>query len=418
MRGLYTLLLYLIAPAVVLRLLWRSRRNPGYRQRIPERFGFGRAFAQRPRIWIHAVSVGETIASVPLVRRLQQQYPGYAVLVTNTTPTGAAQVRRLFGDTVENAYLPYDLPGAVERFLERARPRVVLCMETEIWPNLFAACARRNVPVFIANARLSARSARAYARVAALTRATLGQVATVAARDARDAQRFRALGAPRVFVAGNLKHDLDVPATARETGMVLRAALGADRPVWIAASTHAGEDEIVLDAHRRLCGRLPDALLILVPRHPERFDEAAARSASAGFVTRRRSLDIVPDAQTQVFIGDTLGELMCFYAAGDVAFVAGSFVEVGGHNPLEPVALGLPVLTGPQVFNFEQVYAALFAANAARQVDDAGALAMALVELFAAPEQRARMGEGGERVLAAHRGATDHLAALLADALG
>ena len=417
MRTLYTLLLYLLTPAVLLRLLWRSRRNPGYRRRIPERFGFFPALTVRPRIWVHAVSVGETIASAPLVRRLQTEHPDHALLITSTTPTGSAQVRRLFGDTVEHVYLPYDLPGSVARFLRRARPSLALCMETEIWPNLFAGCARREVPVLIANARLSERSARAYARVAGLTRATLAQVAMVAARDVTDQERFKALGAPRVVVAGNLKYDLEVSATAQEVGRALRAALGLQRAVWIAASTHAGEDEIVLEAHRRLRERLPDAALILVPRHPERFDEAAGRCAAAGLRTVRRSSGETPDERTEVLLGDTLGELMGFYAAAAAAFVAGSFAPVGGHNPLEPAALALPVLTGPQLFNFEQVYAELFAAGAARKVADAAELADALYALLSDPALRRRMGEGGEKVLAAHRGATGRVAQLAAAAL-
>jgi 3-deoxy-D-manno-octulosonic-acid transferase len=417
MRMLYTLLLYLITPVVLLRLLWRSRRNPGYRRRIAERFGFFPALAVRPRIWVHAVSVGETIAGAPLVRRLQAEHPDHALLVTSTTPTGSAQVRRLFGDSVEHVYLPYDLPDAVARFLRRTRPRLALCMETEIWPNLFAACARRHVPLVIANARLSERSARGYARVAALTRTTLERVATVAARDAIDEQRFKALGAPRVVVAGNLKYDLEVPAAARDTGRALRAALGEGRPVWIAASTHAGEDEIVLAAHRLLREQLPDAALILVPRHPERFDEAASRCAAEGMRTVRRSGGGTPDGATDVLLGDTLGEMMGFYAAADVAFVAGSFVPAGGHNPLEPAALALPVLTGPQLFNFELVYAELFAAGAARRVVDAAELAAALGELLADPDARARMGAAGERILNLHRGATARVAELAAAAL-
>jgi 3-deoxy-D-manno-octulosonic-acid transferase len=417
MRILYTLLLYLFTPAVLLRLLWRSRRNPGYRRRIPERFGFFPALTMRPRIWVHAVSVGETIASAPLVRRLQAEHPDHALLVTSTTPTGSAQVRRLFGDAVEHVYMPYDLPGAVARFLRRTRPSLALCMETEIWPNLFAACARREVPVLIANARLSERSARAYGRVAGLTRATLARVAVVAARDATDEQRFKTLGAPNVIVAGNLKYDLEVPAAVRETGQALRAALGRDRPVWIAASTHAGEDEIVLEAHRRLRERLPGVALILVPRHPERFDEAAGRCAAAGLRTVRRSSGEMPGADTDVLLGDTLGELMGLYAAADAAFVAGSFVSAGGHNPLEPAALALPVLTGPQLFNFEHVYAELFAAGAARKVDDAAELAAVLDALLSDPALLERMGAGGETVLAAHRGATARVVQLAATAL-
>ncbi len=417
MRRIYTLLLYLAAPAVLLRLLWRSRRNPAYRQCIGERFGVSLHFPARPRVWVHAVSVGEVIASAPLLRRLLSDYPQHALLVTTTTPTGREQLMRMFGERVEHVYLPYDLPGAVERFLRRAQPRIFLCMETEIWPNLFAACERRNIPIILANARMSARSARAYVKVASFTRQTLRRVSAVAARDARDAERFRVLGARRVFVAGNLKHDLDVPATARETGMTLRAAFGANRPVWIAASTHHGEDTIVLDAHRRLKEHLPDAALILVPRHPERFDDVAEQCVRAGFSICRRSTAALPAKSADVFLGDTVGELMSFYAAADVAFIGGSLMDIGGHNPLEAVALGLPVLTGPQTYNFEQIYIDLFNSGAAKKIGNAQALASELKGLLLSSERRSAMGRQGESMLLRHRGATRHLLALIADSM-
>ena len=374
MRFLYSLLLYLLAPWILLRLLIRSRRNPGYRKRVVERFGFFSTLPARPRIWLHAVSVGETIASEPLIRQLREAYPEHALLITSTTPTGSTQVARLFGDLVEHVYLPYDMPGAVHRFLKRSHPIIGICMETEIWPNLFATCARAGIPLMLVNARLSARSFRAYRRFSGLSRSTLAHISVVAARDDADARRFKALGAPRVVVAGNLKYDLRIPLGARESGYRLRQALGVNRPVWIAASTHEGEEEQVLEAHRQLLMVQPNAALILVPRHPERFAAVYTLCVRTGWPLRSRSREEIPDTATRIILGDTVGELPALYAAADVAFVGGSLVPVGGHNPLEPAALELPVLTGPHIFNFEQVYAELFLEQAAERIADAGKL--------------------------------------------
>lgn len=413
MRILYSLLLYLLTPLVLARLLWRSRANPGYRRRWGERFALYPAFAPGPRIWLHAVSVGETIAAAPLLRRLRERHPDHALLVTTTTPTGSAQLRRLFGEEVEHIYLPYDLPGAVRRFLDKTRPRIAVFMETELWPNLFAACAARGVPVVVANARLSARSARGYARLGRLTRATLACVRRVAAQGREDAQRFQRLGAPQVECVGNLKYDLDVPASAREAGGALREALGCDRSVWIAASTHAGEEEQVLAAHAALRSRLPDAALILVPRHPERFEAVAQLCERAGWRLVRRSRGRAPDRDTDVLLGDTMGELMLFFAAADLAFVGGSLVPVGGHNPLEPAALGLPVLTGPHTFHFAEVFPRLLEAGAALEVGDAGELAEAAARLLADAPERSRRGEAARAVVEANRGAVGRVAAII-----
>lgn len=405
MRALYGIVLYALAPFVPLRLLWRSRRNPAYRRRIGERFARFAPLPARPRLWVHAVSVGEVIAAAPLVRRLRQAYPEHAVLLTCTTPTGSAQIARLFGDTVEHVYLPYDLPHVVARFLDRTRPHLALIMETELWPNLFAACAARGVPVMLANARLSERSARGYARLSALTRETLACIDVVAAQDEDSAARFRALGAPQVRTLGNLKYDLEIPPEAAQAGRALRKALGAARPVWIAASTHPGEPEAVLAAFAAVRKRFADAALILVPRHPERFEEAAGACLRAGYRLARRSLGETGDARTDVLLGDTLGELMSLYAAADVAFVGGSLVPTGGHNPLEPAALGLPVLTGPYRSNFAAVYEALVAEGAAEVVEDADALGAAVADLLGDPTRRQEAGTAGHAVVQRNRGA-------------
>lgn len=413
MRALYTVLLYLLTPLVLARLLWRSRRNPGYRARWGERFALYVPLPSRPRIWVHAVSVGEVIAAAPLLRRLLEQHSDHALLVTTTTPTGSAQVQRLFGGNVEHVYLPYDLPGTVRRFLAKARPRVAVFMETELWPNLFAACGARGVPIVVANARLSERSARGYARFAGFTRATLEKVSLVAARGEEDAVRFRALGAPRVEVVGNIKYDLDVPASTVEAGGAVRKALGRDRCVWIAASTHAGEDELVLEAHALLRAQFPEAALILVPRHPERFQAVAELCGRAGYRVARRSRGELVSREVDVLLGDTMGELLPLYAAADLAFVGGSLVPTGGHNPLEPAALGLPVLSGPHTFNFAEVFPLLYGVDAALEVRDPRELAETAARLLADALERTRRGEAGRAVVEANRGTVGRLASVV-----
>ncbi|OBS09609.1 lipid IV(A) 3-deoxy-D-manno-octulosonic acid transferase [Acidihalobacter prosperus] len=402
---IYKIVLVLFAPFVPLRLLWRSRRNPAYRRRIGERFARFAPLPARPRLWVHAVSVGEVIAAAPLVRRLRQAYPEHAVLLTCTTPTGSAQIARLFGDTVEHVYLPYDLPHVVARFLDRTRPHLALIMETELWPNLFAACAGRDIPLMVANARLSERSAAGYARLRGLTRETLGQVTLIAAQDTQSARRFTALGARSVRVLGNLKYDLEVPAEMVARGRALRTGFGRGRPVWVAASTHPGEPEAVLAAFADVRKRFADALLILVPRHPERFGEAFSLCAQAGYRVARRSLGESGSADTDVLLGDTLGELLMLYAAADAAFVGGSLVPTGGHNPLEPASLGLPVVTGPYRGNFESIYEALIEAGAAEVVEDADALGAAMTALLGDPAQRRQAGSAGHAVVLRNRGA-------------
>jgi 3-deoxy-D-manno-octulosonic-acid transferase len=410
MRWLYSLLLYLLTPVVFVRLWLRGRKAPAYRARWGERFGHAGPFAQIPRIWIHAVSVGETIAAAPLVRALKDSYPDHAILITSTTPTGSAQVQRLFGEEVEHCYLPYDLPHVLGRFLQRIRPRILVVMETELWPNLFAACQARAIPVLVVNARLSERSFRGYRKILPLIRPALGRT-QVLAQTEDDAARFRSLGAPeeRVVVAGNLKFDQGVPEGVLGEGRALREQLGRGRNIWIAASTHAGEDAPILQAHRYLLAKQPDALLIIVPRHPERFEEVASLVASMDFSFQRRSSADTVDQPIEVFVGDTLGEMMLFYAASDIAFVGGSLVETGGHNPLEPAALGLPVITGPHWFNFSGIYPELLTCGAARQVSDSDELAATLAEWFDNEELRREAGEAGRQVVARNRGALENI---------
>lgn len=410
----YGWLMRLLLPLLLVRLLLRARREPVYGQALPERLGFGPASAPGA-LWLHAVSLGETRAALPLIRALLARHPGRTVLVTTTTPTGSAQVLEALGTQVAHCYAPWDLSGACARFLDRTRPALAVVMETELWPNLFAACAARGVPLVVANARLSERSAHGYARIPALTRPTLAATTLIGAQAEADAARFVALGAPRVEVTGNLKFDLALPAGLAAQAQALRTQWGDARPVWIAASTHAGEDEIVLDAHAQLLRRWPDLLLVLVPRHPERFDAVAALVQTRALILARRSRADSAAAAT-VYLGDTMGELLLLAAASDAAFVGGSLVPSGGHNVLEPAALGVPVAWGPHMFNFAAAERLLAEAGAGRCADGADALAQTVGDWLADPALRARCGAAGAAAVAANRGALARLLARL-DAL-
>lgn len=423
MRLLYTLLLYLFTPLVLLRLLWKSRQLPEYRTRVAERFGFVAAADGGVAVWVHAVSVGEALAAQPLIEQLLVRHGDGRVWVTTTTPTGSARVRAAFGVRVRHSYAPYDLPGAVRRFLLRTQPRQLVVMETELWPNLFRACRRRGIPLLIANARLSPRSLAGYARVARFTAGTLADCTAIAAQSEDDAARFRALGAPaaRVVMTGNLKFDLALPAAAVGSGRALRQRFGGQRPVWIAASTHADEEDAALEAHIAVLEVQPDALLILVPRHPQRFDEIWQRIESAGLRAERRSrlaaLDQSGHPQVldavQVFLGDSMGEMFLYLAAADVAFIGGSLAAVGGHNILEPAALGLPVLFGPHMHNFAAARELLLERGAAIEVEDVPSLAAEVGVLLGDAERRAAMGEAGAAAVAGNRGALARLLGLL-----
>ncbi len=419
MRALYSLLLYALTPLVLLRLAYRGLQAPAYWRRWPERFGWISALPAQPRIWIHAVSVGETQAALPLVQTLRERYPNHALLITTTTPTGSRRVRDLFGPEVEHVYLPYDLPGAVARFLVASKPSIALVMETELWPNLFRACALRGIPVLVMNARLSERSCVGYQRVAGLTASTLADVTHLAVQGEPDAERFRRLGAApeTISVCGSIKFELEQPPSIREQAAVLRREFGVERPVWIAASTHEGEDSKVLDAFDQLRALLPDALLVLVPRHPERFTSVAQLCRGRGYALVARTDGAACTPSTQVFIGDTMGELPLFFAASDVAFMGGSLVEVGGHNLLEPAALGLPVVFGPHVFNFEEISERLLEAGAAKQVRDAVQLAATVADWLRDANVRYEVGQRGRAFVEQNRGARERMLELIAPLL-
>lgn len=413
MRYLYNLLIYIAAPVAFLAQAWRGVRDPSYRERRRERFGFGQRI-EGGSIWVHAVSVGEVQAAAPLVRALLARYPATRLVLTTVTPTGAARARLLFGDAIELRYVPFDLPGSVRRFFDRIGPRVAIIIETELWPNLYAECGRRAVPLVLASARISPRSVRRYRLLVPLFREALSHGIVIGAQSEADAERFRSIGASpaRTHVTGNIKFDFELDGAVPGRGRAWREAQAAARPIWVAGSTHEGEEAIVLDAHAKLCVSHPGALLVLVPRHPNRFTEVAALLDQRGVAWVSRSDGAPVVASTKVVLGDTMGELMMFYAAADVAFVAGSLVPVGGHNLLEPAAVGVPILTGPHNFNGEDIYRKLVEAGAVLTVDDARSLAAQLAWLLSDPSRRGALGELGRRAVEDNRGALDRLLAL------
>lgn len=411
-RFLYSSLLYLMSPLVIGRLFWRARKAPAYGLRKSERFGFFRQTTNdKPVIWVHSVSVGETIASAPLVKALQKQYPGHKVLVTTMTPTGSEQVVKIHGDTVEHVYAPYDLPDAVNRFLNKVNPVLAVMIDTELWPNTIAACHKRNIPVVLANARLSERSARGYARFGKLVKKMLQQISMIAAQDKEGGQRFTELGLPeqQLTVTGSVKFDLDIAANINASGGALRqrwqAGMAEDIQLLVAASTHEGEDQQILDAFKMVIAKCPKARLLIVPRHPERFNSVYNLIRQNGFAVVRHSRGSEVSADTRVILGDTMGEMMKFYAASDVAFVGGSLVATGGHNMLEPAALGLPVLSGPDVFNFAEISQSLVEAGGMVLVENSEALAKQTIDLFNDDLSCQRMGKSAEQFVSRNRGA-------------
>jgi 3-deoxy-D-manno-octulosonic-acid transferase len=416
-RFLYRLALYLATPVVSAMLLWRGLRDRSYWHHFSERFGFGAHLAPHG-VWLHAVSVGEVQACAPLVGALYQRHPGVPLTVTTFTPTGAARARALFGHLAEVRFVPYDLPGAVRRFFARVEPRLAVIFETELWPNLYRECAQRRIPLVLASARVSARSASRYRRLGKLFRDTLAQAAVVAAQGAADAERFRVLGADpaSTHVTGNIKFDFELPPDIAARGARLREQYGRDRPLWVAGSTHGGiEEQAVLGAHRSVRVTHPAALLVLAPRHPPRFTEVAQalRQSGVRFARRSQAAQGAADGECEVLLLDSLGELLDFYAAADVAFVGGSLAPIGGHNLLEPAALGVPILTGPYNFNSEEIARLLIARGAAEVVRDGAELAARLRALLGDAAARARMGAQGRASVDGNRGALAKLLGLI-----
>jgi 3-deoxy-D-manno-octulosonic-acid transferase len=415
LRILYVVLIYLLAPIVILLEGWKSLWNPEYRGRLRQRLGFVPPQPRPGCLWVHAVSVGEVQAAAGLIRELRRRAAGLEVVITTVTPTGAQRARALFGSDARHCYLPYDLPGAVRRFLDRIQPRVAIIVETEIWPTLYHELGRRRIPLVMASARVSVRSVERYRRMAALSRETLSHGILIGAQSAADARRFRAIGAApeRVRVTGNVKFDLEVPQAAIDAGREFRSRCAASRPVWIAGSTHEGEEDAALAAHAIIRKRHPAAMLILVPRHPQRFDAVRGLLRKRGHAYAQRSSGELPGAKDEVFLVDTLGELQLFYAAADVAFVAGSLVPIGGHNLLEPAALGLPILSGPHTQNAQDVAELLVQAGAVRIVRSREELAQRVADYFDDPLRARQDGATGQEAIAQNRGAVDQIVAMV-----
>ncbi|MDM8557441.1 lipid IV(A) 3-deoxy-D-manno-octulosonic acid transferase [Candidatus Parabeggiatoa sp. HSG14] len=412
MRLLYTFLFYLLIPLILLRLLWRGVRARSYWQRWPERFGFIPTSLIPQSVWIHAVSMGEVQAAVSLIQVLRTRFPDQ-ILVTTMTPTGSQRVREVFGDSVQHVYLPYDLPDAMTRFLNRVQPQLLILMETELWPNLLYACQARAIPVVLANARLSAKSATRYQYIGGLLRQMLAGV-EVAAQTKIDARRFIELGVPpsKVHFTGSIKFDTRLPANFSDKANKLRHQWGKNRAVWVAASTHEGEEEAVLNAFCELKKEFTNLLLMLVPRHPERFNRVATLCKKYGFIVARRSKGSL-SSQTEIYLGDTMGELPLLYAACDIAYVGGSLVPIGGHNLLEPAAVGLPVIMGHHVFECEEICRQLLKVGAAQQINDATQLAN-IVKIYLNDKILTKQtGEKGRLFVEQNRGALERLLAII-----
>lgn len=416
MRRLYTLLLVLLLPYILFHLLWRSRRQPEYLRHIGERFGFYRGKPAAPLIWLHAVSVGETRAAVPLVAQLQARYPAHRILLTHMTPTGRETGRQLFGDQVLQCYLPYDFPFAAKRFLRHFKPEIGLLMETEIWFNLVQTCTKARVPLLLVNARMSEISARKYGRFKTLSRDSLQALSAIAAQTEADARRLVELGAPSVKITGNLKFDVAVPQSAIDLGKNLRERFGATRPVFLAASTREGEEVLIMQALAKI--DTPNLLIVIVPRHPQRFDLVAELLAQRNVRFQRRSGNLPVAPETQVVLGDSMGEMFAYYAACDIAFIGGSLLPLGGQNLIEAAAMGKPVLVGPHTFNFAEVSELAVQAGAALRVANAEELALTVGELLKAPEKIKAMSVAALAFADRHRGATERLMALAEPFLG
>ncbi|MGL5025489.1 MAG: lipid IV(A) 3-deoxy-D-manno-octulosonic acid transferase [Shewanella oncorhynchi] len=407
-RFLYSTILYLFSPLLIVYLAFRAIKSPDYRGRWGERFGLSRL--KSTDLLVHSVSMGETLAAIPLIRLIQQSYPELSITVTTTSPTGSAQVRKAFGDAVQHCYLPFDLPWCVGRFLRQVSPKSCIIMETELWPNLVALAAKRGVRLMLANARLSAKSAAQYAKRPKLSRPMLQRLDVIAVQTQVEAQRFIELGVSpdRVTVCGSLKFDLSITPECLAHAKTLRQAWGRETsPIWVAGSVHPGEFDAMLTAHKRLLAQWPDALLIIVPRHPEQFANICEAVKNQGLESVRRSNDSPVTTSTQVLVGDTMGELLTFYGAADQAFVGGSLILHGGHNPLEPVAMGIPVMVGPNYRDFAQITQMLADAGGLRVVASADELAASLMDYFAKPELCKQAANAGLAVVEANRGALE-----------
>lgn len=412
-RLLYSIVLYLLTPVVVLRLLIRSIKAPQYRRRICERFGFVKDISSNQLIWIHAVSVGEFIAATPLIKRIKSEFPECKILITTTTPTGSERVKATFAGEVEHCYLPYDLPFAVNQFLRRVNPSIALIMETEIWPNLYSQVKRRSIPLLIANARLSEKSFNGYQKLSGLVGEALANVDVICARDKTDVERFKVLAPSKsveISAVGNVKFDVNLDPQQKELGLDFkRKFLGIDRRVLVAASTHAGEEEVVLDAVVKILDKFPDLLLLIVPRHPERFMDVAELCEKSGFsvVTRSGGQKVTED--TSIYIGDSMGEMMLYFSSADIAYIGGSLVPVGGHNMLEAMVLGVPCISGPHVHNFQDIAEQMVQRGAGFIVADQMELADKVVEILSSDTLSDEVAANALSFIDDNRGAIDKI---------
>lgn len=416
MRLFYTLLFYLLTPLILLRLFWRGFKAPEYRKRWLERLAVYHTNFARDVIWIHAVSVGEAEAVFPLVKRLQQQFPTDKFLITTTTPTGSARVKAVLEETVAHVYLPYDLPHVINRFLATFKPKIAIVMEKEIWPNLYAGCAKNNIPLMIINARLSANSAKGYKKIPALVKPTLATVTWIATQTAEDRQRFIEIGskAESASVTGNLKFDLLLEEGILQQAEKIKNTLFAERFVWLIASTHDKEEEIFFELYPLLKKQMPELLLMVAPRHPERFELVNQLALKAQLKTTQRSLQQQCTEATDVYIADTMGELKLLYGAVDVCFVGGSMVPVGGHNILEPAAMGTPIMFGPYMVNFKEIAKNVLDLNAAIQCEDRQELIEAITRLYSDANYRTDLAVKAKQFVNKNQGATESTAKLIA----
>ena len=415
---LYRIVLWFFLPFIFVRLLWRSLREPEYAKRIPERFGFAASLKSCDRIWFHTVSAGETISAAPVIKNLIQPRLGLSALVTTMTPSGSAMVRKIFNDSVEHRYLPYDYTFAVSRIFDQVRPKILVLMETELWPNLINEAWEREIPVICINARLSEKSARRYGLIRPLVKKLLGQIDFVACQYEQHVERFRELGVAdeKISALGNMKFDIDLPAEIIGRSVDKKKAWGfANRPIWIAASTHDGEEQIVLDAYKLLKKTYSELVLILVPRHPSRAVRVGQYFTQSGFSVCYESSKVNTQSliDIDVLIGDVMGSLVELYGLADVAMVGGSFARVGGHNPIEPAAYGLPIIVGPQQYNFSEVMIEFEKNGGLITVSDSRELFESLIYLFGAEEQRLKMGTAALRTIEKNKGATQKLTKLL-----
>ncbi len=415
MRALYSCLFYLLTPFIVARLLWRSIKAPAYRYRWNERFAFYHKKSAQDVIWFHAVSVGEAEALFPLVKQIQQQYPDATLLITSTTPTGSARVKAVLQESVIHVYLPYDIPGAVNRFMRHFRPKIAVIMETEIWPNLFAYCGNHAIPLYIINARLSENSAKGYQKIPSLISPALAQVKLIAAQTQDDAKRFAAIGAEieKINILGNIKFDIEISSDIIRQGLQLKTDLFSGRFVWLIASTHKDEESIFLEIYKKIKHLIPELLLILAPRHPERFSEVKklCEQHQLNVVIRTSGIDCYQ--HDDVYLANTMGELKMLYAASDVAFVGGSMIPAGGHNILEAAAIGIPVLFGPYMANFKEIAAGVLRQNAARQCRNKNEIISAILVLHTDLAQRQSLAEKGRAFVRQNQGATTRILNIL-----